>query len=386
VHNEKWNSIVDNNRQFVKGFVERNAIDDILFINEFGQVMYTFAEETDLGENLLNGKLKNSGLTLLFKKVLKDKKYRIEDFKSYEPLNNIYACFVGIPFYDVNGKFTGVIAIRISTKSLNNIVLQKVGLGGSGETYLIGMDLDGKTSLRSTRIIKQGDIGQIKTDSVIDMIFKGKDSYLGTKIGSTGNEEFVDAVKLDIVGLNWGLFTTMSINEVLEPMNRMKIYIYTFGLIWIIIIVVISIIFSNAIAKPIKNISSAMEEISRGVLDNTITLKRKDELGILANSYKQLQGNLISTVNQVDVISSGDYNKDIEPHSDTDHLGIALHNMTKKLRETSIENYKQNNIKTFQNELNEKLRGELDINTFVWKHDNFSRKKFECSNRCILYT
>jgi len=66
-------------------------------------------------------------------------------------------------------------------------------------------------------------------------------------------------------------------------------------------------------------------------------------------------------VKQAEAIASGDYSTNVVPRSEQDTLGISLFNMTKKLREASLEIKNQDWLKTGLNELSLKSSGEKSI-------------------------
>jgi len=361
VQSKKWNNIVKDYSEFITEYIERYGYYDIFFINGYGQIIYTFKKESDLGENLSIGKIKDSGLALLWSRVLRERKFEIEDFKPYEPSGNLLACFVGVPVYDDDRKLLGVIGLQISMGKINSIVQHKEGLGETGETYLMGMNTDGKTSLRSSRVVKKGEIGDEKTDNVIEKVFIEKEQVHDLKIGSTGDEEFVCADIVNVGELEWGIFTTMSSDEVLEPVRKMKIYIFIGGFIGIIIIGVASFIFSNSLADPIRRLVSATKEISRGDLDNTISINRKDELGLLADSYREMQSDLLEKAKITDRIAEGDLDNVLVIRNKEDRLALSINKIVNNYKILNAKNEKQNWLKTGQNELNKRLRGEVNI-------------------------
>ena len=69
----------------------------------------------------------------------------------------------------------------------------------------------------------------------------------------------------------------------------------------------------------------------------------------------------MQVVDLAEMISRGDYSVNIEKRSDDDRLSNALNRMTQSLREAVEQNQKQNWLKTGQTELNNRMRGELDI-------------------------
>jgi tubulin-specific chaperone A len=69
----------------------------------------------------------------------------------------------------------------------------------------------------------------------------------------------------------------------------------------------------------------------------------------------------MQVVELAEKISGGDYSVNIEKRSDEDRLSDALNRMTRSLREAVEQNQRQNWLKTGQTELNNRMRGELDI-------------------------
>lgn len=112
-----------------------------LFIidNQTGQVLYTVARESDLGENLATGELKDSGLAKLWRDVAATGETRIVDYAPYQPSKGEPACFIGSPLVR-GGKTVAVVALQISHQPVNEIMLLREGMGETGESYLVGQD------------------------------------------------------------------------------------------------------------------------------------------------------------------------------------------------------------------------------------------------------
>ena len=109
------------------------------------------------------------------------------------------------------GESIGAIAFRITGDPINAIAQQRIGMGKTGESYLVGKT-DGQKSYRSDRTVKSGKIGEPKSDSIIDEALAGQSGQT-LKTGSSGNVELVCYSPLDIPGLNWVVLSTMSLEE-----------------------------------------------------------------------------------------------------------------------------------------------------------------------------
>ncbi len=133
----QWRSNVDTFGKWLTEYKEKYGYYDLFLIAEDGDVVYSVAGESDLGENLITGALKDSSLGRLFVKAMKGT--AIEDFAPYAPSNGEPASFVGAPVMS-DGNVIGVVALQISLEGINSIMKERTGLGKTGETYLIGAD------------------------------------------------------------------------------------------------------------------------------------------------------------------------------------------------------------------------------------------------------
>ncbi|SEH05123.1 Methyl-accepting chemotaxis protein 4 [Candidatus Venteria ishoeyi] len=183
---------------------------DIFLIDAEGNVVYTLEKESDLGANLITGTLKNSGLGQAFKKARNQ--VVIQDYTYYEPSKD-HAAFIATPLKDARGNYIGVAAFQVSSKEVNDIVQSRLGLPSQTETYLVGKQ-GGNTFLRSDRTVKKGKIGNSKTGIDIDAVFKG-DSGEIFKMGTTNRLELSIYAPLKIKGINWGVITTVDMEEIL---------------------------------------------------------------------------------------------------------------------------------------------------------------------------
>jgi len=185
--------------------------DDLLLITKEGEVVYTLAGRSDLGQNLFSN---NSPLKKGFQKGLNG--IVIQDFEPYAPANNQYVAFMMAPVFHEE-KLLGVLAFSLLPDSINAIVQQREEImGQTGSTYLVGK-LNGQTRYRNDRLMKgkEASIGDAKSGKDIDKALAGK-TDIGIKIGSSGVEEVTLYAPLQIPGLNWCIITTMGLEEVLS--------------------------------------------------------------------------------------------------------------------------------------------------------------------------
>jgi len=195
----------------LRQFKEEYGYYDILVITKEGNVVYTLNRESDLGQNVLTGELRESGLGRCFQKGLKG--MVTEDFTPYPPSGQ-FVCFMAAPILKYE-KLAGVVVLKLNKEAVNAIVQRRKGMGETGETWLVGRS-HGKTGYRSDRLIGKGKSGESKTDDHVDKSLSGK-SGSGVRTGSAGKMEIIRYDPLEIPGLNWAMITTMGLEEVITP-------------------------------------------------------------------------------------------------------------------------------------------------------------------------
>lgn len=207
-----WNGYKEKFGPWLTHYQNKYGYYDIFLITAEGDIVYSVAEESDLGQNLVKGSLRTSGLGRCFNKALNG--VAIDDFSPYAPSNNEQAAFIGAPVQQ-GDKVIGVLAFQLATDQINTIVQVREGLGKTFESYLVG-GVKGKGILRSNRVVKSGKIGDKKSGADVDAVLSGQ-SGSTTKVGSAGDVEIAVYQHLKVAGLNWGVISTGSLQEAVVP-------------------------------------------------------------------------------------------------------------------------------------------------------------------------
>jgi len=224
IHSDSWLKAVEKVDFRFKDVMNDTGWHDLFLINKQGDIIYSVAKESDLGLNLIHDSIiSNSSLSKAFA-LMKTKnadQLAVGDFQPYAPANNEQATFVvgKLQFSE------GYIAMRLSPEAVNLIVQQRIGMGKSAESYLVGK-VDNELSYRSDRVIKSGKIGDKKSSELIKKALAGEAST-GIYVGSTGVVELTAASPLHINGLNWVSITSGSLEETLavkEPGQQLDYF------------------------------------------------------------------------------------------------------------------------------------------------------------------
>lgn len=256
---------------------------DLLLISRVGDVVYSVAREDDLGENLIQGHLQTSGLGRVFAGVSDG--IAIDDFESYGPSNNEQTAFIAAPIKHA-GDMIGVVVLQLHAKPIDAIINERAGMGDTGEFYLVG-NVRGTLAYRSNRTIKDGKIGDKRTDAYIEEALSGK-SGTAIKIGSTGKPELVSFAPLAIRGLNWALVGTISIAEIEGRINKLFWTTLFLALGFAILVVMVAVFTAVGIANPLLTLMIATRAIAAGNLAARAEVADNREIGQLADTFNQM--------------------------------------------------------------------------------------------------
>jgi methyl-accepting chemotaxis protein len=196
-----------------KTFLAQSNFQNVFLIDAEGHVVYSVDKALDLGVNIKTSTLKASGLGRAY--IASRSQIIIEDFSWYEPAKAQIA-FFATPLTDRTGRYLGSAVFQMSSKSINTITQQRSGLGKTGETYLVGRS-DKKTVLRSDRLLKKSNIGNEELGADVIAVLAGNKGQI-TKVGrTTGVLKISVYTPLKILGLNWGIISSATMEEVVVP-------------------------------------------------------------------------------------------------------------------------------------------------------------------------
>ncbi len=100
---------------------------------------------------------------------------------------------------------------------------------------------------------------------------------------------------------------------------------------------IISTLITRSIVIPLNVIVKRIRNLSRGYLNEEVAIYQKDEIGQLADSFRELQNDLHRKTRLAGEIASGNFTVDIPLRSEKDDLGKSFYAMTTSLRKTAGE-------------------------------------------------
>lgn len=171
------------------------------------------------------------------------------------------------------------------------------------------------------------------------MIVDSNEKMLGTA-GDIVQDENIPEIRAPIVQGSDKLGMVrlgLSSAPIRDTTRRMQVILFIGTVIVVgLITVLIYLLFRSLAAKPISALKSAAQGISSGDLTQGISVNSADEIGDLANSFKNMVQYLQDMAKNAEEIARGDLSGDVSPKSEKDVLGNSFKRMSDYLKEMAI--------------------------------------------------
>lgn len=326
----------DHLRAFLKTF----GLYDVFLVDpETGYIVYSVFKEIDFATSLQNGPFADSGIGEAYRGALplnKGEVY-ISDLAPYLPSYNLPAMFVATPMFD-GDELLSIVIIQLAPENLQQIITHNqswasIGLGQTGETYLVGTDsimrsnsrqfledptgyLDNyqRTGASESAITQMSASGT--TQGIVKLDSPVTEAALQNPLGffEWQKEDGVSMLSayrtLQLSSTEWTLVAEIEAQEAFSAVQELQQAIQL-NTVWILIITLFAsgltgVAFATNIIKPVRSTISTLRNIAEGDGDLTQRLdeQRSDEMGELATEFNRFIGNVQTIVEQA-VSTSG---------------------------------------------------------------------------------
>ncbi|PSV65779.1 methyl-accepting chemotaxis protein [Photobacterium angustum] len=317
----------------LRHYLESFGFYDIFLIDNKSDIVYSVFKEVDFATNLEQGPFKTSGLASAYNtaKALNAGEVTLTDFSPYTPSFEQPASFLATPIFSGNEQL-GVLVIQLPIDAINNIMTfdgrwDTAGLGNSGETYLVGMDLTLRSQSRFFLEDKNEYIKTLENNAtpsyIIDNIDK-KDTAIGyqlintssitlAKEGKTGSHAITDYRNVEVLSAyapitllnqHWIIVSEIDKAEALTDVTFLKSHLYKTvafcTLVLLLLAAIISYFIGESIAEPIKTLSKKIIAISENKnLSARLTIRHGGkEVNELSTSFNAFIATLENSFSQ----------------------------------------------------------------------------------------
>lgn len=249
--------------------------------------------------------------TMCFEKALRGKVYKSGEVcieKDFAAPTIDFAA----PVKDEYGEIFGVVLSSVSIAALHEIIEQACGIDKYPEEIKsIEIDVVNKDGLLLySNHNKKGILKDIFADyESVKRSIAGEETGILTYYEPFSKEEDVfvfvhEQGYLDFQGNNWTLLLRTPTKEAFASAVQLRNKMMAILSAVILLTIVVSVIFSQTVSKPIVKLKNAAAEIGKGKLDTRIEITAKDEIGKLAQSFNEMVLNLSKVTASRDALNN----------------------------------------------------------------------------------
>ena len=226
----------------IRNMMDPYGFEDVYLVDSSsGRVVYSARKRPDFQTSLVDGPYAASPVGVLFRELRQSAnapRYRITDFAPYPPAHGAPAAFAGMPILD-NGRLVGALVVELSSEPLTHLLSadgqwSQIGLGDSGEIYLIGRGDDDSRMRSASRFSPVATVAltgardatavlRQRVESQASSVTSHDNEHEGEYISYRGVPVFGSAGRLpDLNGLNWTLVAEIGSAEALYPLRQLR--------------------------------------------------------------------------------------------------------------------------------------------------------------------
>ena len=217
-----------------------------------------------------------------------------ESFLEFDQVNGQRKVIVTVPIYR-NGQIgtspaIGVMIATMDPAKFDEILLNREGLGETGEVYLVNAN---RTLISESRFIQNAAFHTSVNTLPVNKCFDE-----GTKIFAI----YPDYRNIPIVGSSYcardlGIVLLAEIDEaeIFHPITQLRDAILIAGIIITGVVVTIALYVSKTISRPITRLKDAADKISKGDYNYKIKVESGDEIGRLAEQFDMMRKSVLET-------------------------------------------------------------------------------------------
>jgi methyl-accepting chemotaxis protein len=315
-------------------FVETFEYYDLFLIEpEQGAIIYSVFKEVDFGTSLKNGPYADSGLAQAYADALNSGEVAFSRVAHYRPSYDDNALFVAAPIPDEAGNTLGVVALQVPVHQLDDLMTadgdwNSLGLGQSGETYLVGAHGHILTDLRQRAEHPQAfqaALAELDLPASALGAIRGREHPAGripepsaAVTAAIDSNEAGLAVTRDLLGRDvikaWQpvqlggarvmLVSQQNVDEALAPLDTLQREIsLSAGLVAVLVSALgglVGWLVARRIARPVRELAGLMETVARERdLTQRFESTRRDEIGLIARAVDAMLTSFRDVIREV---------------------------------------------------------------------------------------
>jgi methyl-accepting chemotaxis protein len=260
---------------------------DLFLITPSGDVIYTVEKEPDFATNLKTGPWRDTGLARAFQGALAKAgtgQAHFEDMEAYAPSDGSAAAFIAQAMKTATGQLIGVVAIQLPDTVLSELLSRPFGTGGTSYVMGSGARLRTQVDVRGThKVFAQTPLQElIKTAAAAG----GKADTFTKSLD--GEESFIAVARSEFLGKEWYVAADLKSEAIYQEARALAWKNALIGLGLLSVLTILAVVLARSITRPINQMREAVSLLAAGQNTDIPGESRKDELGELARSLRQV--------------------------------------------------------------------------------------------------
>jgi len=227
----------------------------------------------------------------------KEERFYISDI-GYDESADVYSIDFGIRIEDKDGNFIGVMKVVLNIEEVISILRRPQPTGIHKEHLKSGWELithDGRL-IYSTKDFKF--LERISNEVLSHIKEESTGSFIAESSTQGKRDTLISYARSNFTGLGWLLLVVHDTREVFTPVTNLRNAILIISLAVTIFAILTGFLVSRYISRPVTKLRDAAIEIGKGNLDTQIEVKSRDEIGLLAQTFRQMALNLAQDITE----------------------------------------------------------------------------------------
>ena len=294
-----WLATVEELGPSFSEYIRDSGYQDLLLVTMDGRVIYAVGGGSEQGKSLNSGPLAETSLAKAYRKSLLGG-IAFADFERFGSGDEPPAAFIAgvLEKYD---EPIGVAILQLPRSGINDIMLQRAGMGETGETYLVGEDgLLRSDSLHDKPTSGTGAVNKVSSEPV-SAALAGKSSkeittnYRGESVLSAYSP-------IRIFDYRWALVSEIATGEAFASIDSFWLLMALVAGLVIVIVAIAAIMLAKSITRPMGKAVWLAERIRSGDLSQRLDSPGGDEIGQLSEALNVMADDIstkITALNQL---------------------------------------------------------------------------------------
>lgn len=268
-------------------------------IKEYPQYDMFFITDTKGNSFTTENKEANISDRPYFQEIMSGKPYVISNPITSKTSGKVSIIFA-TPILDHNKKVNGMFATSFPLDNLHKIV-EEVKIGQTG--YAFVTQSDGLIISHADKSLVQKlnitEMGEPKLEKAHAEVQKGQKGMV--RYTFKGVEKYNFYSQLPITG--WDLYLTAPVKEASSQLSYLAKLSFVTAAIVLIAAIIIIVIFSTRLVRPIQKMSELTSHVAAGDLTIKVEHSAKDEIGVLGNNFNAMIGKMQALLKQIGIVS-----------------------------------------------------------------------------------